>query len=581
MPATAIDPIKTTIPKSIDRKPFEQRLNAMKLEFSSWEGALKEIRSYENPLRGFFDGEQPNQGKTVDHKLMLDSHARRCVRTGGAGMTSGLTSPARPWFKLGVDDPKLMENESVQEWLNDTEQRMRNVFSRSNIYGALTQAYEELFSFATAAIAILEDYDTAIRAYTFTAGEYVLGVGPDGRVNAFGRRYWMQIGALVKEFGLESCSKAVQQAHKEGKVDDWVKVNHLIEINDTRLPDKSDFGNMKFRSVQWEEGSPATDILRISGFEDFPILGPRWALANSTDIYGKGPGWDGLGDCKMLQKLQRKKLLGLDKQLDPPTQQDGTVTGEVDTLPGARNKSSATTPNAGVRPVYQISVNLQDVEFCINETKRSLDATFYTDLFLMLTQSDRRQITAEEIAKKYEEKLWMLGPVLEALEGELLDPLIDRTFSIMLRLGLIADPPPELQGQELKVEYISILAQAQKAVGTAAIEKLFTFAGGLAAINPDAVNKLEFDEAIEAYANMLGISPKIVRSKEAAARIRQVIQDAQAQQLQAQQSMAMAQGAETLSRAKLNQGSALDAVIAGQTGQLMQKPAQPAQSGKK
>jgi len=96
----------------------------------------------------------------------------------------------------------------------------------------------------------------------------------------------------------------------------------------------------------------------------------------------------------------------------------------------------------------------------------------------------------------------MLGPVLERLHDELLDPLVSRVFNIMSRNGMFADipVPPVLRATPLQVEFISMLAQAQKAVATGAIERFWQFGGQIAALKPEAADRLDLDGTMEAYA---------------------------------------------------------------------------------
>ena len=195
-----------------------------------------------------------------------------------------------------------------------------------------------------------------------------------------------------------------------------------------------------------------------------------------------------------------------------------------------------------------------------------VNSAFYADLFLMLSMSDRRQITAREIEERHEEKLLMLGPVLERLNDELLDPLIDRTFAAMLRGGQIPPPPRELEGVDLKVEYVSILAQAQKMVALGAIDRLAMFAGTVAQITQQPVDKVDWDQAIDEYGQALGVSPRVIVPDDKVAEAR----GARAQQQQAQQVAMMAQpmaqaasAAKAMSETKTGTGSALDAVLGG------------------
>lgn len=546
----------------MERKKFSDRLNALKSEADSWTTAWKDIQRYLVPTRGFFDLSNPNWGATIDHKVLIDGHGTRSLERLASGMTSGLTSPSRPWFRLGLPDDDLQQFLPVKEWLDDVQQRMMAVFAKSNIYGALHGVYSEVGSFGTAAVAILPDYNDVIRARLYTCGEYFLGTGADSRVNAFARLFWMTVAQLVAEYGKDNVSDQVRVDYENGRMDRWVQVAQLIEENSGRS-DSPIAKNKRFRSVHWEHGSSDEKFLRKAGFDEFPILAPRWDTTTTADVYGRGPGWNALGDIKMLQKMQKDKLIGLDKVVDPPVQADGNVSDQVNVLPGGVTRSSATSPNAGLRPTYQVQPDFSAIGAEISETKRAISEAFFADLFVMIANANKANMTAREIVERHEEKLLMLGPVLERLEAELLDPLIDRTFGIMLRAGLIPPPPDELQGTDLRVEYISMLAQAQKAVGTTAIEQTVAFVGNLAAVKPEILDKLDEDEAIDNYSEMTGIPPKIIRSKEVVDAIRQKKQQEKQAAEVAATLPGMVQGAKVLSETKVGTGSALDALLTG------------------
>ncbi|MBL0320290.1 MAG: hypothetical protein IPP74_13520 [Alphaproteobacteria bacterium] len=544
-----------------DRTNINKRYNAMKNEYSSWVPTWRDIARFVRPGRGFFFEQIPNWGIALDHKTMLDSVPVRAIRTMAAGMTSGLTSPSRPWFKLGFEDHELDKFGPVKEWLEQVQKLMMNVFSKSNIYGAFTSMYEECGAFGTAAMALLEDYDNVVRARTFTIGEYFLGQGSDGRVNSFGRNFRMTVGQLVEEFGLENCTESTQNDYKTKNYDKWVQVCCLIEPDSENSGEYGSFVRKSYRSIYWENGSPDDMCLDNRGFDDFPILAPRWDTMNTMNIYGKSPGWDSLGDCKMLMKMQNDRLLALDKVIDPPMQVSGSVHTEVNTMPGGVTRNSAGTPDAGVRPAYQINPDMGAIERAIIDTRQAIKETFYNDLFLMLSSIDSPQKTAYEIAKRYEEKLLMLGTVIERLESELHDPTIERTFSIMQRAGLIPPPPEEIQGLPMKVDYISTLAQAQKMVGTTSIEETLNFVGQVSAINPSVVDNIDYDDAVREYAEMKGVPPTILRTEGELMALRKAKEDQARAQEMAQAMPEMVKGAKTLSETKLEGNSALDAMV--------------------
>ena len=561
---------RTAMPK-YERKKKESRFAAMKQEAARWLVSWKELSEQQRPTRGFFEGKNPNDGSVVNHKKLIDSTPVRAVRTLAAGFTSGLSSPSRPWFKIGVQDPDMMDDAEVRQWLDVVQERMAAVFSGSNIYGVLHSVYEEIGVFGTSALLLVSDFKTVIRARLFTAGEYYLATDKDGRVNAFAREYWMTIGQMEDAFGLENLCASSQALYKEGKVDTWVKVYHLIEENEVADNEMMDNQNMAYASCYWETTIGEDKFLKVSGFHSMPILAPRWDTTTSAYVYGFGPGWDGLGDCKMLQKLQSEKLMALALMNKPPVQADATVQGVPNMMPGGVTRSSSIAPNAGVKATYQVQPDLQAIDATIAQTQRAIIATFYADLFAMLMQQDQRAMTAREVVERHSERLLLLGPVLERLESELLDPLIERTFEIMLEAGLIPPPPAILQDNELEITYISILAQAQRMVALTGIEQAVAFTAHAMAIDPAAADGTNMDEAVSAYNDLIGVPPRIARSKADIAKMRE--SRAQAQQAAAQQAQVAeaAKTAKTASETPLGQNSALDALL-GPTG-----PGGPAQ----
>jgi hypothetical protein len=318
----------------LDRWPFVKRAGALRNEGNLWYPAWRDLSKFINPTRGFFYETRPNTGYEIDHKTIIDSTAEESINTLSSGMVSGLTSPSRPWFRLAIPQIELMEEGAVKYWLDDVQNRMLDVFAKSNIYGGLSTLYEEVSTFGTACGFLEEDYKDVIRMRVYTIGEYYLGTGPDGRVNTFYRRFWMTVGQIVKEFGIENCTMQVQTMFRNNQPDTWIRINFLIEENDERIVQYKDYKNMPYRCVYWEDGAMMDSYLRIGGYEELPILTPRWSTTTTADAYGRSPGWKMLGDVKMLQRLQKNKLIALDKVTNPPVQVDASVQGEANMLPG-------------------------------------------------------------------------------------------------------------------------------------------------------------------------------------------------------------------------------------------------------
>lgn len=490
--------------------------NDLKTEALSWRDTWKELCAYLAPTRGFFDGEQPNKGRRIDHKKLLDSDPCLAVEVLSAGMMSGLTSPSRSWFELGLDAAGPHKAQDAQNWLYEVKRRMEDVFSRSNLYSTLHAFYQEISVFGTAAFLLEEDFERVIRCRFFTVGEYVLGCDENGRVNRFGREFFMTPEQMAAKFGQENLPPAVLQAVRNGNNRAWQKVCHFIFPNPKADKRYQDSRYLPWKSVYF---TPKGDVLKEGGYHEFPVIAARWEVKNSSDVYGRGPGWKCLGDVKMLQKMQKTKLVALDKNTNPPMMVSSNVQGEVNLLPGGLTRYNGTA-DAAIKPAYQIQVNLQALEDSIARVKQTIKGQFFADVFLMLSNQTYSNMTAAEVAERHQEKMLVLGPVLERLKNELLDPLIDRTFAIMFRRGVVPLPPDSIQGQEMKVNYISMIAQAQKAAGLGAINQGISFAASLAQGAPDVLDNVDFDAALTEGLNLLGVPPVMLRSKEATEQIR-------------------------------------------------------------
>jgi hypothetical protein len=574
-------PVDTPVKKGpfqetgMDRWAFVKRAGALKNEGQLWYPAWQDLSDYVNPTRGFFNLTRPNVGKKIDHQKVIDSCPEESVGTLAAGMLSGLTSPSRPWLKLQLEDEELMKYTPVKLWLEDTEKRLMSVYQKSNIYGSLYSMYEELGTFGTACGFLQEDYDDVVRMRVYTAGEYYFGASSAGRVNAFYRRFWMTVAQMIEEFGIENVTPQTVQAFRNNSPDQWKVVNFLVEVNDKRLTEYQDWRNMPYRCVYWEDGAMMDSYLRIGGYEEFPILGPRWSTTTTADSYGRGPGWKALGHSKMLQKFQKDYLIALSKVIRPPVQVDASVQGEINMAADGVTRFSAMLPNAGVKPAYEINPDLAAMDNKILRTQEEIKKKFYVDLFLMLADSERtgRNITAYEIMQKKAEAVQVLGPVLERAEGELLNPMNDRTLMIMNRNGLLLPPPEEIQGMELKFKYISVLAQAQRMAGIEGIDQWRMSVESSAAINPECIDIINYDEINTVKADMLGVPVKGVNDADTVMQKRNARAEQQQAAQEQQQQLAMAEvaakGGSAIKNAgttPVGQGSALDALAGAVNG---------------
>ncbi len=535
-----------------------RRLTQLRTEREPMESFWTELTQYFKPSQSRYVLSGAQAGQRVKTSRQNSKVVRntpfRARRTFVAGMMSGLTSPARPWFRLTTPDPGLAEFGPVKQWLFVVEQRMREIFAKGNLYNALPMMYGSIGTYATACMLAMEDDEDVVRFYPQALGTYWLAQSFRLRVDTMYRLYPMTVRQMVQEFGYEQCSARVKSCARSGQWEQWIDVLHCIEPNDSRLINGLGPRGMSVQSVYVELGGDEDRVLARRGFNESPLIAPRWEL-DAEDVYGSDcPGMIALGPTKALMVQERRKAQAIDKMVTPPLLAPaGLRNALIDNVAGGVTYYDVAQGREGVKSLYDVRPDINALVADINETGGEIEDAFYMDMFLAISTMEGVQPRNQfELIERKEEKLLQLGPALERMNDEALDPIIDRTFAILLRRSLpywqgrlegepiIPPPPPELQSTDLKVEYISILATAMRAVGVSSVDRLIAFTGNLATLtqDPSVWDKVDTDQSIDEMAMMLGTSPLIVRSDEAVEQLR-------AGRAQQNQAAALQQAAET------------------------------------
>lgn len=488
-------------------------LEAMRIKRYSWWQHWRILADYILPrrYRWLVTANQMNRGTATNNNI-IDSTGTIAARTLASGMMSGITSPTRTWFKLkakGFEDDLV-----VGTWLTECEHRLMTVFQESNFYSAMAVMYFDLVVFGTACIIIYEDYDNVIHCFNPCLGEFFFELNNKFLVDTIGREMTMTHQQIVDEFGKENVTEDIKQSINNnslssGRTQEKI-VCHLLEPNRdffSVVPEK-----FKFREVYWLQGGEEGKLLRARGFHEWPGMTPRWDVT-SNDPYGRSPGMDALGDIKQLQQETIRKAQAIDKMVNPPMIADIQLKNQPGSLlPGGTTYVSGLSQGrVGMMPVYTVMPPIGEMKQDIQDIQTRIKIIFQNDLFTGITDLQTVR-TATEIDARREEKLVLLGPVLERILGEGLGKAIDRAWGIMTRGGLLPPPPQSLRGAptHVEIDYVSMLALAQRGLATASIEKMFGFAGNLVGVFPEIKSKLDVFETMDEYAEALGVPPKLL-----------------------------------------------------------------------
>lgn len=468
--------------------------------------------------------------RSARNPYILDGTGTIACRVLASGMMNGITSPSRPWFRLRVPGFDH-ENDAAAVWADECVRRMLYIMGESNFYNAMAVLYLDLVVFGSAACLIYEDDETIIRCYNNALGEFYLGQNHRLSVDTFAREFKMSVKQIASQFGEENMTDSLRVKYKEGgkAALQTYDIVHLIEPNpgDGVVP-----RHFAYRETYWEAGKSGTALAQ-RGFHELPGIFPRWEVTGN-DAYGTSPAMDALPDVIQLQQETKRKAQGLDKMISPPILADIQLQHRPTALMPNGVTFVAGNSNIGARPLYQIQAPLQEMTMDIQQIQIRIRETLHNNLFNMISQLDSVR-SATEIDARREEKLVLLGSVLERFENEALDPAIQRIFSIMHRRGLLPEPPPGLEAGEMEIQYVSILSTAQRAVAAAPTERWLQLIGSLGQIAPEVTRIPDWMALVRNYGTAIGVQARDMRPLEDVLGELQAMQEKEA----AQEAMAM------------------------------------------
>lgn len=513
----------------------------------------REVANYYLPKRYvWLQSDKEARIRNAKNPYILDSTGTTASRILASGMMNGITSPSRPWFRLRISGFEH-EGDAVAVWADEVVRRMLYVMAESNFYNGMAVLYLDLVIFGSAALLIYEDDETVIRCYNPALGEFYLGMSHRLSVDTFAREFKQSVKQIASNFGEESMSETLRAKFRAGGKDclHLYDITHLIEPNyDTSsVPSK-----FKYIETYWESNSIAQGrVLAQRGFNELPGIFPRWELT-ANDSYGTSPAMDALPDVIQLQHETKRKAQGLDKMINPPIVADIQLEHRPTALMPNGITFVAGNNNVGAKPLYQIQAPLQEMTEDIRDIQLRIRETLHNNLFNMISQLDTVR-SAAEIDARREEKLVMLGSVLDRFESEALGPAINRIYSIMNRQGMLPEPPAEIEGADIQVQYVSILSTAQSAVAAAPVERWVGLIGNLAGVVPEVLHVPDWVELVRNYGTAIGVQARDMHTRDDVA----AANDEQQKQLAAQQAgvagKELVDGAQTLSQTDVGGGA--------------------------
>tara|TARA_R100001594_G_scaffold18582_1_gene36692 strand:- start:1164 stop:2801 length:1638 start_codon:yes stop_codon:yes gene_type:complete len=518
-----------------------------------WENLWQDCAEYVNPNRGDFSTIR-YRGNTNRYEKIYDTTAPLANENLASGLHSFLTSPSQRWFVLKTFDDKLNQELPVKEWLDTTTNILYDrVFNipETNFNSQAHELYLDLGSFGTGVMMVQDKAGAPISFRTHHLADCFIQENDAGFVDTLYRKYKRTGRQLIERFGETVPENVVKISAKDPYRE--FEVIHAVEPSETYGEPMKKPTSKPYKScyVLVEEKT----LLEEGGFDEFPYMVPRWQKV-AGEIYGRSPSMTSLPDIKMVNQMMKTIIKAAQKVTDPPllVPDDGFIL-PVKTVPGGLNFYRSGTQDR-IEPLETKARPDIGLEMVQNRREHIM-AAFHVD-WMQLPDNKQKNpnMTATEVMARQEEKMRLMGPMVGRLQVEFLGPLIDRVFRIMTRKRQLPPAPTELQGMEMKIEYVSPIAKAQKTNQMFTITRLFESMAPLLQVKPELLDNMNVDETFRFFHHLLDAPPQILNEKEEVEQVRQERQEQQQAMMEAEQAKMESEAGKNVADAQKSQKEA-------------------------
>ena len=497
-----------------------------------------------------YDGQDiPNAGIFADEDI-YDNTAQRANGIMANVMVNNIWPNGPSTFSLGRtwDTP---DTEEVKTYFSYVNQQMYSVMdnTKAGLQTALDEYMLDQGAFATSGIYVKEKEDDRAVPVRYEAwsikGRYI-DEGPDGNIDTIFSEISMSVRNAVKVYGYENLSARVRKDFDNGDIENKVKILHVIEPRLERDKSKKGVKDMPIASIHIEVDT--RKILKESGMEEMPVFIGRFSKVPG-EIYGRSPAMVAMADILEINAVREAISIATEKQLDPPmaVYDDGALgAGAIDTSAGAINVFSVTGRlNAGkpIEPLYTVG-ELQSSYTHIDTLKETINNHFYLDRLLDFNNETRMTLGEAQLRNALRGQ--SLGAFYARQENEVITPMIERTFNILLklgRLGVIQGSKEEVEqlkrgmqpvyipeelvqrmmnGEDFyEITYLSPAKRTMQSEELRGIIETANFAVQVAPASPEIIDNIDFDKLIARVAKLSGAPMELIKDSDTVKKIRE------------------------------------------------------------
>jgi hypothetical protein len=518
-----------------------KKYERMKGERVNWDEYWEDLAEYFIPRKDNVYGYKLEGERK--HFRLYDSTSIVSLELLASSLQGMLTNPSSVWFDMETGDPELDKRKDVRSWTQACVRIMIDTLNQSNFQEEIHETYLDLAGIGTTVLAIEEDdiFDIRFRSSPIY-GSYV-DENERGIIDTLSKCYQMTWRQILRKFGDEPFEDDYECMDRaKNKPEHKEDIVFLIEPE----IDNKKTNSTKFKAYYVLRSKNI--LLKEATYQSWPYAVPRWTKLNE-EKYGRCPAMKALADVKMLNAVMRTTIRGMQKTVDPPLMvPDNGFLLPINTTPGGTN-FYRTGMRDRIEPFPNTARPDVGLDF-IENIRARIREHFFVDQLQLINQRD---MTATEVMQRTDERLRFLGPIIGRMNNELLKPIVDRVFDILMRRGKFPPMPAVLRDvKDLQIVYTSQIAKAQRTGEANVLNKVLQAAAPIIQSQPDTMDNFNGDNVIKHFAKLYGLPEEMLSSSEEVEGQRKARAEQQKQMMEAQQENMNADTAQK--QAKAQQG---------------------------
>ncbi len=488
---------------------------------SSWECWWDELRDYVMPCRASRDEEVAQSSSS---KRLYDSTAVEACQKLASGHMSYMTPSHEMWFKWASPDPEA--GDEAESWYARCSEIANAELARSNFYTVLHECFLDRVGFGTGSLFCGSSRKGHLMFRHVPCGDFVCAEDDEGSITSYAREFTLTPSQAASQFGekaLGAKAKALLRDERSAQSGS-LRFIHMVRPRAQRNRRRQTAKDMPFESVYYSLDDDCA--VEESGYREFPYMVTRF-LKWGDGPYGLAPARLVYPDIRQTQFLNRiLDMLG-EVAAFPRILELANQAGEVDLRAGGRTLINTESASLGY-PREWATQGRYDVGMDrLKQKQDAINRAFFVPMLELWTER-KLQMTASEVHARENERVMLFSPSFTLLTQDL-QPLMERVFALLFRLGRFPKPPNtvlrydqrgEASLDEPRVIYQGRIAMVMRRIQAEGTDRAMQRLQQMSTMDPTLVDHVNLDRAFRSSARMDGIAEDILRPEHELRRMR-------------------------------------------------------------